>query len=115
MTFKENPHPNQSESLPFLPQDYQPLKIDKKGNKKFGVISLINKELKIVYQKDIPSFGGYISREENVYGSPTYCPNATHYHRKHMEIYGEMPHLVFFDSEKTAKKVGFRKCKVCTK
>ncbi len=112
MSYKERPHPHQSSVLEFLPENYSPVRIDKK-ERLFGVISFCAGEWKIIYQKEVPAFGGYISSEENLYGSPTYCPNATRHHKKHLELYGTMPHLVFFDSEKTAKKAGFRKCKVC--
>lgn len=115
MSYVENQHPHQSEILTFLSPNYSPVKIDVRGRRVFGVIKYIEGEWKINYQKSLPAFGGYISSEENIFGSPTYCPNATKHHKKHLEIYGTMPHLVFFDSEESAKKAGFRKCKVCTK
>jgi len=112
MTYSENPHPHQSSRLKFLPPDYTTIKFSEEGVKTFGVITFAEGEWKVIYQHRLPAFGGYLSPEENIYGSPTYCPNATRHHLKHYEIYGAMPHLVYFDSEDTAKAAGFRKCKI---
>lgn len=115
MSYSERPHPHQSDVLDFLPKSYIPFKKSKEGVRTFGVIAVEQEKLVIRYQHDLPKWGGYIASDENIFGSPTYCPNATRHHKNHMEKYGSMPHLVFFDSEKAAKKSGFRKCKVCTK
>jgi len=114
MTYKESPHRHQSESLDFLPSDYIPYKkVDKIGI--YGVLYFENGTVNVKYQKEIPQFGGYISDRENIYGNATFCRNATRNHLKHLKLYGTMPHLVFFENEKSAKKSGFRKCKVCLK
>jgi hypothetical protein len=113
MSYKENPHFHQSELLTFLPKNYFPFRESKKGVKTFGVIILETGKFRVEYVHNLPKYGGYLSTNENIFGNPTYCPNATRHHKKHMELYGKMPHLVFFDSEKTAIKAGFRKCKIC--
>lgn len=115
MSYSERPHLHQSDILEFLPKNYTPFRKNSEGLKTFGVIAFIEGKLMVTYQHDLPKFGGYISSGENIFGSPTYCPNATHHHKKHLEKYGNMPHLVFFESEEAAKKAGFRKCEVCTK
>lgn len=114
MTYKESPHRHQSELLDFLPNNYNPYKkVD--GVRIFGVLFLENGIVSVKYQNETPLFGGYISDKENIYGNSTFCRNATRNHIKHLRLYGEMPHLVFFETEETAKKAGFRKCKVCLK
>lgn len=114
MTFKENPHRHQSDFLDFIPKDYFPYKkID--GQALYGVIFMEAETKKVKYQNELPKFGGYISDTENMYGSPTFCRNATRNHIKHIKQYGYMPHLIFFESEETAIACGFRKCKVCDK
>jgi len=115
MSYTENPHPHQSEKLEFLSPNYVAYQAGENGKIIFGVIKFIKGRWKISYQHKLPAFGGYISSERNIFGSPTYCPNATSHHKKHLEIYDTMPHLVFFDSEETALRAGFHKCKVCTK
>lgn len=114
MTYKESSHKHQSEILEFLPIDYVPY--EKVGKiRTYGVLYLESGILSVKYQSETPEFGGYISDSENIFGNPTFCKNATRNHLKHLKIYGEMPHLVFFESEEAAKKSGFRKCKVCIK
>lgn len=114
MSYTENPHFHQSDILKFLPENYVPFKESKRGIKTFGVIVYEKGEFSVSYQHEVPKFGGYISSDENIYGNPTYCGNATRHHLRHKEIYGTMPHLVFFNSEIAAKKAGFRRCKICS-
>lgn len=112
VSYKENPHFHQSTVLEFLSPDYVPLAKNEGGDFIYGVIGFKNGWF-VSYQSQKPEFGGYLSVKENIYGSPTYCPNATRNHKKHLQIYGALPHLVYFDSEETAVKAGFRRCKVC--
>lgn len=111
MTYKDTPHPHQSEYLSFLPPDYLPLSLAY-GVLRFGVITLLRDVLYVAYQETLPQFGGYIAKE-SIYGNPQYCPNATKQHKKHMDLYGVMPHLVFFDSSEAAVTAGFRACQRC--
>jgi hypothetical protein len=111
MTYKEHRHKHQSEILSFLPSDYEALK--REGDeKKYGVITLENEALSVVYQTLAPALGGYLA-DEPIYGNPKYCPNATRNHRKHLKQYGTMPHLVFFASTEAAELAGFRRCQSC--
>jgi hypothetical protein len=111
MTYQESPHKHQSHFLHFLPPDYVALKVSGE-ERKFGVITLENEVLSVVYQTLVPAFGGYLAREP-IYGSPKYCANATKNHRKHLKRYKSMPHLVFFSSSEAAEMAGFRRCKKC--
>lgn len=112
MTYKESPHPHQSDMLDFIPEDYIAYAKDEAGNKTYGVLSWSGSDFTVTYQHQLPAFGGYLA-QESIYGSPTYCPNATKQHKKHLETYGNMPHLVYFDSEESAVQAGFRKCQRC--
>lgn len=112
MSFKENPHFHQSDLLQFLPIDYTPLTKGVNGETIYGVLTFTD-GWKVKYQKQKPQFGGYLSKKESIYGNTSYCPNATRNHKKHLKQFGSMPHLVYFDSEKTALKANFRKCQVC--
>lgn len=114
MSYTEANHPHQSDTLRFLSPDYVPYAVDDKGKKTWGVISFKDGKWEVSCQNEVPAYGGYIARE-SIYGNPTYCPNATFNHRKHLALYGTMSHLVFFDSEESAVNAGFRPCKRCLK
>jgi hypothetical protein len=111
VTYKDHIHPHQSEFLPFLPADYVPIEVAP-PILRFGVITFVEHVLSVVYQDQLPLFGGYIA-EESIYGNAKYCPNATLQHKKHQEQYGFMPHLVFFASKDAAEAAGFRRCRRC--
>lgn len=112
MTYKEYPHPHQSDLISCIPEDYVPLTETGEGEKTYGVVTWNGSSFDVSYRNELPAFGGYIARE-SVYGNPTYCPNATKQHKKHLETYGSMPHLVFFGDEESAIQAGFRRCLRC--
>jgi hypothetical protein len=109
MTYTETEHSHQSKSLKFLPEDYVPFQRTDEGERVYGVIVIADGEYGVDYQNELPVFGGYLARE-SFYGSPKYCANATRHHRKHLAEYGEMPHLVFFNSAEVAEELGFCRC-----
>lgn len=111
---KETNHFHQSEKLSFLDSEYVPYTKDAEGRKIYSVICFIDGKWLVKTTVNKPAYGGYIAREP-LYGSSDYCPNATRQHRIHLAEYGFTPHLVFFDSAKTAEQAGFRRCKVCQK
>ena len=113
MSYPEGTHPHQSDLLPGVPPDYIPYQsVTETGQKLYGVITYIVSQIVILYTSEIPAYGGYIARD-SLYGSSSYCPNATRHHRRHRAQYGSMPHLVFFDTQETAESLGFRPCKRC--
>lgn len=113
MTRHKGEHPHQSDILTLIPKNYIPYQISGEGLKTWGVIQHKQRQgFVIAYQDTLPQYGGYLSRE-SIYGNPSYCPNATRLHRQHQKETGSMPHLVFFDSAKTAKLAGLRRCKTC--
>lgn len=112
MTYPERNHPTADHLLSILPKGYEPHVHHENGTKAYGVLLFIDGKWKVKYQTELPSLGGYIAKE-SIYGSPTYCPNATRHHKRHLKLYGFMPHLIYFADEETAVKAGFRKCKKC--
>lgn len=109
---KETNHFHQSEKLSFLDSDYLPYQKGSDGLITYGTITFIDGKFLVKYTQDKPAYGGYIA-QESIYGNPDYCPNATRQHRIHLKEYGSTPHLVFFDSAKSAEQAGFRRCKRC--
>ena len=58
-----------------------------------------------------PPLGGYKSTQK--YGSPSFCPTATRWHRRAREKTGTMPNLVWFGSVEAAVVVGYSPCGNC--